>query len=196
MKRHLLAASLVLGAGPVHAADSAYSKVDFDRDCKLVEEDDIGGSWLCAGYRGVPIHFAEGDLRQSAFYGEVGGWFAEGAFESFTGFNHTAETVEWRLDNGIPFATIRRWFIATGEDDTGKPRPEAQVLVVSKVGQPGDGDACVVGYVEATANPDANRLARQVADVEARDFACRAQQPQWHGLRKAEITESRYFGSE
>lgn len=195
MPRATFALMLVLAAtAPAGAAESAYTKVDFDADCTIVSEEELGGSWTCKGYRGLPIHFAEGDLRQSAFYGEVGPWFDEGAFESFSGFNHAGDTVEWRIAGGHAFATIRRWFVSTGEDAHGKPLPEAQILVVSKVGQPGKGDACVVGYVEATANPDANALAREVADTMAEGFACRADRAQWHGLRRAAVEEVSHFG--
>ena len=67
--------------------------------------------------------------------------------------------------------------------------------MISKVGQKGVGDACIVGYVEATANPDANDIARKVADEAAKGFACRKAQPVWHGLRKnSDISEMRSFG--
>ena len=46
----------------------------------------------------------------------------------------------------------------------------------------------------ATANPDANDIARRVADEEARDFACRYAEPMWHGKRKAAVEEMRNFG--
>ena len=63
----------------------------------------------------------------------------------------------------------------------------ASVLVVEVGGK-------VVGYVEATANKDANALARKVADDEARDFACRYSEAMWHGERRATAIEaSSYF---
>ncbi|MDO9306641.1 MAG: PqqD family protein [Mesorhizobium sp.] len=161
----LLAGVLLLASSmAAHAAESAYTKVDFEKDCREVESDELGGSWTCKGYGEYGIRFAEGDLRQTAFYGHVGSWFEKGAFETFTGFNHAGDTIEWRLESGVPVATIRRWFVSPGTDDKGDPLPEVQVLVISKVGQKGAGDACVVGYVEATANKDANVLSRKVAD--------------------------------
>ena len=66
--------------------------------------------------------------------------------------------------------------------------------MISKVGQKDEGEACVVGYVEATANKDANVLARKVADEEARDFACRYSEPMWHGNRRnTGIQPTSYF---
>ncbi len=54
-------------------------------------------------------------------------------------------------------------------------------MVVSKVAQPGDGDGCVVGYVDALENKNANEMARNVADDLARDFMCRIEDPIFHG---------------
>jgi hypothetical protein len=182
-----------LAAGTAAAAESAYQKLDFDRDCTEISADELGGSWSCKGFGEYEILFAEGDLRQSVFYGEVGDWFAAGAFESFGAFNRAGEMIEWRLQRGRPFATIRRWFLQPAED--GGAAGELQILVVSKVGQPGEGEACVVGYVDARATPKANEVARRVADREAADFACRIDEPRWHGAPEPEgASPSRSFG--
>lgn len=191
--RILSALALLAMVQAATAADSAYTKTDVDRDCREIESDENGVTLFCRGYVGHDIHFAEGDLRQSIFYGHVGPWFEKGAFETFAGFNHAGETTEWRIDRGVPFATIRRWFVSTGTDDEGEPLPQAQVLVISRVAQKADGEACVVGYVEATANSDANAVARKVADAEARDFACRYAEAAWHGKRRADIATTSYF---
>lgn len=185
--------ALIASTAAAQAAESAYTKTDLDRDCREQQADDMGATLLCKGYKDYPVLFAEGDLRQSVFYGHLGDWSKKGAFETFSGFNRAGETTEWRLDGGVPYATIRRWFVSVGTDASGKDLPEAQVLVVSRVGQKDDGEACVVGYVEATANKDANEIARTVADGEARDFACRYAEPMWHGDRRAEISATSYF---
>jgi hypothetical protein len=44
-----------------------------------------------------------------------------------------------------------------------------RVLVVTRLGP---GGVCHVGYVDARANPDANALARKIADESARTFKC------------------------
>ena len=69
-----------------------------------------GGSYLgsCAGYAGYGVLLAEGDLRMSVFYGFVGEWYAEGAWESFGAFNSVNDTLEWRLKDGVPQSTILR----------------------------------------------------------------------------------------
>jgi hypothetical protein len=48
------------------------------------------------------------------------------------------------------------------------------VLVVSRLGA---GGVCQVGYVDARANPNANELARQIADQHARKFDCEKDKP-------------------
>ena len=54
---------------------------------------------------------------------------------------------------------------------------------MSRVGNRLDRQACVVGYVDALANRNANQLARDVADTEAADFICTKDQAVFHGRR-------------
>ena len=72
-------------------------------------------------------------------------------------FNHARPTVEWRIaqihGRTIPVAAIQRFHLA----DPGGGWA-TQILVVSKVGQPEDRSACVIGYVSA------NEGARRIAD--------------------------------
>ncbi len=183
--RTVLAACAAFAAanGPAMAENrSEYTKLDLDNGCVAISEYEAGGSWSCEGYKGYGILFSEGDLRQSVFYGYVGEWYAEGAFESFGGFNNVSGTIEWRLDGDTPVAAIQRWFIDNPEE-TGEQTDETrgQVLVVAKVAQPGVGDGCVVGYVDARENTQANELARQIADEMAPGFRCRVDQPEYHG---------------
>jgi hypothetical protein len=66
---------------------------------------------------------------------------------------------------GAPFATILRWDVQVSEQRNAKP---GQALVVTRLG-----DAmCHVGYVDATANRNANELARKLAEEQARNFDC------------------------
>jgi len=183
--RMSVALFLAFFASQALAAESAYTTLDLDRDCKKVGAEADSSELICKGYKDYPVHFAEGDLRQSIFYGHVGDWYQKGAFESFGPFNHAGPTIEWRIKDGRPYATIRRWFLSAGEDAAGKAKPDIQVLVVSRVAGKEDGGACVIGYVEATANANANELARKVADEDAHDFACRYSEPDWYGERRA-----------
>ena len=183
----LTACTLVALAAPVQAdaITSVYTKLDFTNGCEPVERVDEGESvsLLCRGYRDYPVHFAEGDLRQAVQFGFVDP-ARQRVWQSFAQWNRVSTTVEWRLRDGRPFAAILRWFIEN-TDDAGSADPDrvGQVLVVSRVGSRSDRQACVVGYVDALANRNANQLARDVADAEAADFICKADQTEFHGRR-------------
>lgn len=182
---------------PALANESVYTDLNLDR-CQTIAADDMGASMKCKGYKNYPIYFSEGDLRQSVLYGPVRAELIEGAFESFGAFNHVNTKVEWRLDaSGKPFAAILRWFIEN-VSDTGMPTKaaEGQVLVVARVAQPDDGLSCVVGYVDALSNSNANELARQVADSDARDFACGYQEGMWVGKRGEKTSEQTHVWPE
>ncbi|MCU0830026.1 MAG: hypothetical protein MUC58_00650 [Rhizobiaceae bacterium] len=187
----IMSAAGLAGLSPALAAEpeSVYTKLDFNNNCIALSTYEAGGTFTCNGYKGYPVILSEGDLRQSVFFGHVGPWFkgADGseAFVSFGPFNGAGETIEWRLDaEDVPFATILRWTIAAnGGDDT---VPGHSVLVVSRVGQPGVAIGCPVGFVDAGLTPDANTVARKLADAVARDFDCGVSEPQWHGIIPAD----------
>ncbi|MEQ1943830.1 hypothetical protein ABMA32_15555 [Mesorhizobium sp. VNQ89] len=177
MKRVLLAAfaSLLIGQ-PSVAGDisSAYTDIDTDKNCSIFSANEEGGefaNFVCDGWRGYPVLIFSGDLRESVLYG----FPAKGrqVWESFSAFNSTGPKIEWRIDTegstSIPFATIHRWFVS---DDPDNPKKKTEVLVVSKVGQIGQQDGCVVGLVRASGNAGANDAARKIADDKARGFAC------------------------
>ena len=173
-----------MAAGPWPAAaeivEAAYSTIDWDGGCRVVEKAPEGdGQWVrlsCQGLGDTPVLVAEGDARVSLDYGAVS---APGAWESFSGFNRVNETIEWRLAAGRPFATIHRWFVDDGKGG------ERQVLVVSTVAGSGSGSSCMVGFVDANANPSANLIARGLADAEARGFRCGVDRPGFVGTTTA-----------
>ncbi len=168
------------------ANSSTYTDLDLDQ-CEKVTEYEDGVQLKCEGYGEYPVYLKEGDLRQSVLFGNAKQMLIDEAFESFGPFNHVNTKIEWRLDEqGKPVAAILRWFIENTNPETGATDKESmgQVLVVSRVAQKdGDGLSCVVGYVDALSNPNANTLARNVADYEARDFACGYNEPLWWGDR-------------
>lgn len=187
--------ALAIAALPktILANDSVYTDLDLD-NCQTLAEDPMGVSLKCKGYRGEPVYFKEGDLRQSVFYGRVDQELIDGGFESFSAFNHVNTKVEWRLgDDGKPFAAILRWFIDNPGPDGGSTRESrGEILVVSRVGTPDYGGSCMVALVDAKANPDANALARQMADDTASDFACGMQEPEWVDKR-GDLVSDRTF---
>jgi len=146
---------------------SEYSKLDLN-ECLLLDADDMGASFACAGYRGFPIYVAEGDLRMFVSYG-FGAPNEKAAEQTLPQFNTINETLEWRLlqvnDNWIPFATILRWFLEDGDPAT----PDGQVLVVTKIEA---NNTCHIAYVDAQLVANANEIARNFADNESADFNC------------------------
>ncbi len=98
--------------------------------------------------------------------------------QTLPGFNSVYEgTVEWRIEKPAgakprPFATILRWNAVSAQDQANATGPIAstgRILVVTRLGP---GGVCHIGYVDAVANPDANELARKMADESARTFKC------------------------
>lgn len=173
-----------LAASAAKANESAYSERNLDA-CKTLSQEDEGPSVTleCAGYKDLAVYFKEGDLRQSQAYGPISKAWLDEAFESFGPFNHTNAKIEWRIAAGRPVATIVRWFVSDPETTSDTDTRYGQVLVVSTIATAENPTSCVVGYVDALENKDANTLARKVADEEAHDFACGLNEPQWHGLR-------------
>ena len=157
---------------------SAYTKLNFDQHCVILEEYELGVSAKCSGYKDYPVYFSEGDLRAMVRFGHTNP--KTDRWESFGQFNNVGSTIEWRLSQGTPIATILRWHIET-EDSQGN-REEGQVLVVSTVaGFNNPDNACIAGYVDARTNSNANILARNVADTIATYFKCDVDSPKFYG---------------
>lgn len=183
--RYVLATTAALMLTATWAgAESVYTKLDLGT-CAAIEKDEQGGRWSCPGWGGYPVEFSEGDLRQSLFFGHLGDWSKKPHWESFGPFNHVQGTFEWIVEGKRATAAIARFIIENSNEATGEidVQSRGQVLAIFKVGQKGEGEACTVGYVDARANPNPNELARKVAATEVRDFACRFNEPQWHGVK-------------
>ncbi len=156
--------------------DSAYTKIQLEvcQQRALPSEEGegtSGGSWTCSGYKGFPVYVAEGDLRMFVSFGAA----AENeraAGQTLPNFNTINETLEWRLKNGRPFATILRWFI--DNPDGGKP---GNILIVTQLVP---GATCQIARIDARANKNANEKARQAADLLAGNYDC-SQEPQTLG---------------
>lgn len=179
----LLAPVLAIAAAfPSFAAESVYTDLLLEKCKSLVEPDpdEPGGDFmssLCPGLGEYQVLFKEGDLRQSIHYGHLKKSIIDHAFESFGQFNNMNPKIEWRVgDDGKPYAAIQRFFVGDAEN-------QGQVLVISRVGQPGDEEGCPVGYIDAIANKNPNGLAREVADTIAASFQCGKDTADYHGTR-------------
>ena len=169
---HLLGAAVLvlplLSSGAMAGEiSSVYTPLKLEA-CENVtppEAAEYGGVFRCEGYGGTVVRVAEGDLRMFVSYGPDADK-QTAARQTLPAFNTTGETLEWRLAKGggrhKPFATILRFH---WDSDGAK----GSTLVVTKLGKV---DSCHVAHVMATGNPNANLLAREIADGQARGFDC------------------------
>ena len=176
MTRKVAALALAFAAmgAPAFAADilTAYTQVDSDK-CRHTKGTDVEdyGFWRCAGYGGIPVRLSAVDQRMYVSFGSRAA-DEPAAAQTFPAFNNMHKgTIEWRLERRPDgarraFATILRWNVMI---DEGSRVSRGRVLVVTRLGP---GGVCHVGYVDVLANPDANVLARQIADEKARTFNC------------------------
>lgn len=187
---HLILLALFIPmAAQADGITSAYTSLDFETDCTITDAPPEGepASWArleCDGYKGLPVHVIEDDLRMAISYGGVA---APGRWQDFfRGFSDVHDVIEWRLrtKNGLkPFATIHRWYVNTRRwtAEQKKEGGRREILVLSTVAREPDEVSCVFGYIDAGLNPDANRLAREVADDKAASFRCDKDEPVWYG---------------
>jgi len=183
---------LALGcaASPARAGESVYSRLDIGKDCRQDGPEQAGGEdeqdgfcTVCAGHGRYRVRLCEGDLRMSLiYYGTPQP--PQQDWQSFAQFNHVGKAVEWRIAAGQPTATILRWFIENA-NDSGIPDDahRGQTLVVQTVARQQGEISCPVGFVDARANPDANDIARKIADEIAPSFRCGVDMPAFHGVR-------------
>lgn len=175
----LSAALILIGAATIAVAEpvgSVYSSTA-DKDCRKVSstkvgQDELGSAHICRGPAGFKVIKSEHDLRETITAGRTAAIASDqpAAAQGFGPFNSTTNTIEWRLSAGKPFAMIQRWHIADNDDPDKNGRPNTkQMLVVTRLAP---GAACHVAYIDVTANPAANELARKAADEIARGFDC------------------------
>ena len=170
MRGFVILLALMISTQALGGNKSVYT--DFDlRTCKQLspetsgEDGESSGVIECRGLKGLPVTFAEGDLRSFLAFGKNGEQHC--AFhQTFGGFNSTSNKIEWRLKNGKPVATIVRWTVSYDPADSTKSKTW---LVVTKLDK---GNSCHMGYVEG-GFPKANQKARDLADAWAEGFICK-----------------------
>ncbi len=193
MRQGFLFLIFFLATSPALAQTSVYTKIDFEKTCTIISEYEQGLTATCSGYTGYPVIFSEGDLRQMVRFGHIAKLGDQ--WESFGQFNRANDTVEWRLKDKKPYAAILRWFIENAnQEGEYKKELEGQVLVVSTVGSRENPTSCVMGYVDARANKNANMMAQELADTKAATFICGEDKPKFFGKRgKHSGSPSNYF---
>ena len=174
-----LALSISSGAGVVSTAGAqtiggTYTST-VPKDCRVSDVHhgvDDSTTRFCPGKAGLGVLVSEDDLRETVSVGRSRATASkEPAAQAWFGpFNSSNGTVEWRALEGKPFAIIQRWHLDDNGDEDRNGRPTAKpMLVVTRLPP---GPVCHVAYVDVTANPDANELARRAADELARGFPC------------------------
>ncbi|UFW46879.1 MULTISPECIES: hypothetical protein [Bradyrhizobium] len=170
----VLISCIGLNSAVAQSMGSSYTSTA-PKDCRQVgKPSELDGSTtrVCPGKGGLIVLIDEDDLREIVSVGRSRKVAAEepAAQTWFASFNSSETTVEWRTAGAKPFAIIQRWHIADNNDPDKKGRPNTKALLVVTRLPPGP--VCHVAYVDAVANPDANKLARKAADDFARSFTC------------------------
>ena len=151
---------------------SVYSDLDL-KTCKALQlytgDEGEGGEWECKGIKGYDVMFWEGDLRGNIAFGPLARSQCSSA-QSFGAFNSPGAKIEWRMENGKPFATILRWFTDNG---SGEANAKQNWLAVTKLNGK---DACRMALID-TKYPNANTLAQAKADGKAHTFNCEKDMP-------------------
>lgn len=186
--RLTLAAALLAGS-PLFAMPavaqtvvSTTTKLALDKCRHTTRADDEDyGEWRCKGFAGIDIYVSAGDQRIYVSFGK-NPRNERAAEETLASFNGEGDKIEWRSLRGAdgklkPFATIMPWSTTVAKDDE---TVRGRMLVVTRLGPKG---ICHVGYVDAQANPDAEALARKIADETARTFKCDVDKPVVSGKR-------------
>jgi hypothetical protein len=160
---------LAVMAHPAAAANtSTYVKYDL-KTCQVTapaaEDQGASATYLCDGYAGNKIQFAEGDLRAFLGFGRDPKNHCASA-TTFPAFNEVLTTTEWRLERSQPIAVIQRWRVSYGWAEKAQTR---SWLVVTKLEAD---NSCWMAMVEG-ALPHANEKARALADSMARGFSCK-----------------------
>jgi hypothetical protein len=177
MRSLVICTSLFFTTTALAASDSVYTKLDFNnvQICKNLTpppeegEPEDSAMFECKGIGAHIVSFMEGDLRSFVSFGSKPVEHCS-RFQTFSGFNSTGNTVEWRMKDGRPLATILRWNVSYDPVESTKIK---SWLVVTKLE---DNNSCHMGYVEA-GNPNANETAQRLADQFAEGFSCATAKP-------------------
>lgn len=173
-KNIFLPAIVAIFTAPVaaQAAESAYTEFNLKK-CRHIPGKEVEdyGEWRCQGFKGIPVYMSAGDQRIYVSYGK-NAKDELAASQTLAAFNGEGSKIEWRMEKGVPFATIMRWSTAR-VDEKGDPM-RGSTLVVTRLDRNG---VCHVGYVDGRANKNANELAHKIADEHARSFVCGKDKP-------------------
>lgn len=163
----------LVSATAAHAGNSStYTPFDLDK-CKQIEKADkfvFEGSWRCKGIKGYDIFQAGMDERSGSGFGKSADSNCA-LSKTFSPFNTALSPIEWRMKGKTPIAAIERWSVI--KDPEAGTNESVTWLVVNKLH---DGTSCHMHYVSGSF-PNANDVARRVADEKAASFNCETDKP-------------------
>ncbi len=174
----MASAPFLLSPAAAQSVTSTVTRLDLKK-CKHIEGDaeEDYGEWRCRGYGGIAILVSAGDQRSYVSFGRTAK-DEPAARQTLASFNGEGDSIEWRKgSDGKPFAAIMPWSTTISDEHK---TVRGRMLVITRLGP---GPVCHVGYVDAQANPDADELARKIADGTARTFKCGSDKPQISGQR-------------
>lgn len=140
---------------------SAYTDLNLSQ-CQTTSEVQEGDSmsWRCPGLGDVPLFVSTGDLRY-----DIDAGVSNDNFQTLPPFNENPTRIEWRLRDNRPVAIIFRLTLATNEQ--AEWSTALGVATVGMAGKPG----CTIAWVDGNV-PDANDVARRIADERAATSRC------------------------
>jgi hypothetical protein len=141
---------------------SSYTSHDYAKCRKDKGNDDPVSVHRCPGKTGFSVIWTAGDDSSAV---EFGSKALQETISDKAAFFEVGKTIEWRgPKGGRPQAAIVRY--ATGQS-IGKL--DGSRLVIHRLSP--DGASCIIGSVDAR-KPDANAVARRLADEKAAGFRC------------------------
>lgn len=144
---------------------SEYTPLNSE-SCKTIELDEETGysTQSCAGYNNIPVFVSQTDGFYSVSIGEKQNEDLGAIGTNLLG--SLGDKLEWRLQDNEPLAVIYRHYIIYLDNAT---KPIDSVLVVRKMS--GNIAGCTMGIVSSNV-PNANEVARRIADEKIADFEC------------------------
>ena len=144
--------------------DSEYTPLD--SECQTIELDEETGysTQSCPGYNNIPVFIHQSDGFHFISIGEKRNEDL-GIIDSNL-FGHLGDKLEWRLRDNRPLAAIYRHYIIYLNN---APKPIDSMLVVRKISE--NVASCTMGVVDSNV-PNANEVARRIADEKTAEFEC------------------------
>jgi hypothetical protein len=167
-----VALSLLIGAGSsaARAADSTYTRHDYER-CKKLGNDDPIIERRCEGHAGIPVVWTNEPDNSSVSFGTEGA--IGGEFDVRFTFATVCNVIEWRgpakAGRVEPVAAIVRYQLCRAIGGPCVP----ELVVYRLVGKRG---SCIAATVNGR-RTDANERAREAADGFAGSFDCERDKP-------------------